>query len=139
MIAGAVGLENVFDADSGFGGGEKAFVAFIGFSSAAGTFVDVVVCVDVAEAEFGFNVPVVTEYPAVAVGQACACSPSLIAVIAQGSEVESCEIAGKAHMSEVELSGQGMHGEEVSGRGIAKPESCFGLYHPVFPTAAVAP
>ena len=82
----------------------------------------------------------------VAVGQAAAEGPAFIAVFGQEGIVRSEKLetirnglAENMDVSEVELAGQAVKGEEVPGEALAGPEADLRLYHPVLPLHIVFP
>ncbi len=112
-------------------------MAFADLASASGTFVDVVVDMNPADCDLGFDAPVASEKPGVAIADAGADGPSLIAVVAELGKINAKNVAGEAYMADIVFTADRIQSDEVARGGLAEPVASFGLDKPVFPTALI--
>lgn len=126
-------LEYVHEVDCRFGGADIVVVSASGLPSASGAFEPVVAGVYPSESQFSFEVPVLSEQPAISVCHTQASGPSLIAVGLEVGEVRSEKVETGVEMAYVVLSGQRVQSKEMSSQRLAEPVSDFRLHKPVLP------
>lgn len=106
-------------------------------SSADGARVPVEMCVNPADADFEFGVPMTAEDPGVAVGHTGSGAPALIAVVFEFAEVATEEFYVIVDVTDIELTADAVETEEMALECLAEPITGFGLDHPVAPAAFV--
>lgn len=107
-----------------------------GLLSATLAFEDIEVGADPTHSNLGLKVPMTPEEPGVAVAEAGAYCPTLVAVVAEMAEF-IYYVACEGEVAEVEFAADCMYGEEMTRSGVAKPVSNLRLRHPVLPSAPV--
>lgn len=128
------GLENIHEVKGHFG--EPIVVVrdvFLEDFSAGGAGVFVGAGVDVADADFGFEVPMAVEHPVVAVGNAGTDAPALIAIVMQKRVVRAEKLKIEINIANVKLAAEKMCSDKVAGESFAKPIAGFGLNEPMLP------
>ena len=120
-------LKVVYQVDGGLGGAEVVVVPFLLHSAAGGAGVSLVVQVDIAQAEGEFHAPAASQQEVVAVGEAAAYAPALVAAVLQRRE----EAEGQFDARGVELPAQQVAADEVSVERLAEPITVFGLHNPM--------
>ena len=126
-------LEYVHEVDCRFGGADIVVVSASGLPPTSGAFEPVVAGVYPSESQFSFEVPVLSEQPAVSVCHTQASGPSLIAVGLEVGEVGTQEVEVCVNMADVALSGECVQSKEMSTQCFAEPVSDFRLHKPVLP------
>ena len=120
-------LEVVYQVDGCLRGSQVVAVSLLQRVSAVQAAVFLVVYVEVAHGQAELHAPTPVEQQVVAVGQAGAHGPTLVAVVVQRRQ----DAQGQVYPSCIELSAQGLYANHVSHEYFARPEAELGLYEPV--------
>ena len=107
----------------------------LNFLSTTGTSEAVVTGVGVADTDFSFEVPMVTENPRVAVCHARTNKPSLITGVLQLASIRTEEVDLTVDTADIVLATMGVETEKMAAEAVAEPVSSFGLDSPMFPAA----
>ena len=107
------------------------------FFAASGAPEPVVAGVGIAEADFGFEVPVAVENPCVAVCHARTDEPTLVAVVLEFAGIGSEQVDHAVETAHVVQACVHVRSEKMAGKAVAEPIARFGLQDPVLPPAVV--
>ena len=110
---------------------------FLELCSAVGARVGVESCVDISEAYFGFQVPMLVQNPGIPVCRTHAQEPSLVTPVREFGEVASQKREVVFQPANVVLTSEQVCSNEVSCPSVAKPIACFRLQKPMFPLPVV--
>ena len=119
-------FNNVYQRDARIGRPEIVFMTACLESTACGTIILVKLRVDIAYADIGLNIPALAQKPGVAVGDACACSPALIAMILS-------RLAAKRNpdSADIVIDIACVNAEEMSVEAFTKPITVLRHHHPM--------
>ena len=132
------GSEYVDEIEGGFCWAEVVVrLVVVDLGSALGAGVGAVAGVGIANADLGLEIDVAAEHPCVAVADAGAGIPTLVAIVAELAGVGTEQVPMAVEATDVVLTTHSVDGEEMSAELLAEPIS--GLRHsiPVLPAAAV--
>ena len=131
-------LEYIYQIDCRFGRANVVVgMVFFEGGSALGARIFVKAGVYPSQANLSLDVPVVTEYPSIAVSYTGTDSPSLETVVGELGEIATEEVDAVFDVTEVVDTSEDVCSQEVTGEAFAEPIAAFGLYDPVFPFVAV--
>ena len=93
--------------------------------------------VDPSKSQLGLDVPVFCKDPGVAVGDACARHPSLVALMGQHTEIGAEKLDVVVEIAHIVLPYYGMRSEEMPLHTVAEPIASLGLHEPMLPFVSV--
>ena len=102
-------------------------------SSASGARITVESRIDPSDTQFGLQIPVRTQNPGIAIGDACSGEPALIAALRDFREIGSQKRNAVFQSTYILLAAQYMHSQKMPCKAVAKPIARLGLHEPMFP------
>ena len=100
------------------------------FLAATGAAEPVVSGIGVADTDFRFKVPMVTENPCIAVCHTGTDEPALIAGVFEPASVGTQKIDFTVDAPDVVLASVNVYTDEMTGKAVAEPVTPLGLHHP---------